>query len=123
MDTSIITLRAHHIKNLLAYAADPTLSDNEARYGLKFVQNTISIFNRILTGQTAVTITDDFDDLCKVCTEREADGCGAGGSFDSKGKGANFDAERASFYNLTIGTTYLGKDLLEKLGLQPRQAA
>ena len=119
MENSHVTLRAHHVETLVAYSDNPKLSDNEARYGKNFVKNTINVFNRILTGQTAVTIIDDFDDLCKVCTEKVEDGCGIGGNFNSAGKGANYDKKCAKDYNLELGKTYDGLDFLERLGLAP----
>lgn len=120
MENSAIKIRAHHIKNLIAYSFNPKLSDTEFFYGKEFVEKAINLFGKILAGQTSVTVVDNYDGLCEVCGHKTEEGCSAQGSFDSAGEGSHIDRKYASWYNLKIGATYEGSDFLGKLGLEPK---
>jgi hypothetical protein len=123
MENSNVTLRGHHIKNLIGYSSDHKLSDTEYIYGAEFAEKARDIFDKILSGKTAVIVTDGPDDLCEICQNKTADGCTSEGDFYSFETGANSDRKYANWFDLKIGTPYNGLDFLAMIGLAPTPEA
>jgi len=111
-----IKLRAHHIGNLLDHAFSSRLTYNsDPAYDPENKIRAGSLYDRILRGQTPVTVVDDYDDLCNACSNKVEVGCLVSGQFYPSQNISEHDRQCAAEWNVEIGKTYEVSDFLKRI--------
>lgn len=110
-----IRLRAHHIGNLRDHQFSRRLTlAQEELYGIESTRKAMEIYDRILEGNTPVTVVDDYDDICNFCGKRVDGGCMLMGDFYPAEMTAESDRADSKFFRVKIGKTYRGQDFLSR---------